>query len=284
MRPAPSGIAVDLGVRRVTQDDEARADGKPVGLPRLGFGTASLHHLSGPRERSGLLEAAAEAGLTHFDTAPLYGFGLAEAEIGRVLGHDHRITVATKVGLYPPGGAGQSRFQMLARKALGKLAPTLSRARADYSVRRAEQSLTGSLRRLGREIVDVLLVHEPQRGLLDTDEWAAWLAREKARGRCRATGVAGEADLVRPLMGAGFVDVVQTRDPVPADIVAGSEGRPIISYGCLGARAFSDGRATADLVREALGRNPAGTVLVATRREDRIAGFRAALDSVAAAR
>lgn len=250
------------------------------GLSRLGFGTASLHHVSDPSQRARLLEAAVAGGLRHLDTAPLYGFGLAEAEIGRVLGRESGLTIATKVGLYPPGGAGQSRPQMLVRKALGKLVPKLSRARADFSVRRAELSLTDSLRRLGRERVDLLLVHEPQPGLLNTDEWASWLAAEKARGRCGSTGVAGEADGVRPFLDAAFVDIVQTRDD-PAGRPGDLRGRRLITYGCLRA-ARPEGRSTAELVRAALARNPSGTVLVATRRLERIAEFRDALGAAAA--
>jgi aryl-alcohol dehydrogenase-like predicted oxidoreductase len=49
---------------------------------RLGFGTARLHYLA-PRERQALLAAAAELGVVHFDTAPAYGDGIAETELGR---------------------------------------------------------------------------------------------------------------------------------------------------------------------------------------------------------
>ena len=53
---------------------------------RIGFGTASLHHLYRSRARSALLTAALDSGISHFDTAPMYGEGMAERELGRFLG------------------------------------------------------------------------------------------------------------------------------------------------------------------------------------------------------
>jgi len=84
--------------------------GTDITISRLSFGTASLHHLGSSRKRQALLCAAVEHGFSHIDTAPYYGFGLAEIEVGRFLEkHSNHLTVATKVGLYPPGGGGGLR-------------------------------------------------------------------------------------------------------------------------------------------------------------------------------
>lgn len=54
------------------------------------------------RGRLRLLEEALELGITHFDTAPLYGQGLAEEVLGRFArGRRDRITITTKFGLLP---------------------------------------------------------------------------------------------------------------------------------------------------------------------------------------
>src|ERR1019366_4049569 len=50
----------------------------------------------------------------------------------------------------------QTWAAVLARKILGKLYPSLSRVRVDLSVKRAETSLSASLKRLGRERLDIL--------------------------------------------------------------------------------------------------------------------------------
>ncbi|MFN5695656.1 MAG: aldo/keto reductase [Cyanobacteriota bacterium] len=76
---------------------------------RLGFGTAGLMGAAlTDRGRLRLLEEALELGITHFDTAPLYGQGQAEEVLGRFArGQRDRITITTKFGLlpraYPPG-------------------------------------------------------------------------------------------------------------------------------------------------------------------------------------
>src|SRR5262245_44485441 len=125
--------------------------GTELRLSRFAFGTASLHHLTSARSRRMLLEAAVQHGFTHFDTAPIYGFGSSERDLAPVLAAATGLTVATKVGLYPPGGGAQTRVAIVARKVLGKLYPPLSRVDVDLSVKRAEASLDASLKRLGRE-------------------------------------------------------------------------------------------------------------------------------------
>src|SRR5437764_7899291 len=80
---------------------------------RLGFGCASLMGALGKRESLALLEAAYEAGVRHFDVAPLYGFGQAEGCLGEFLaGRRDQVTVTTKYGIPPaknPGLIGLAR-------------------------------------------------------------------------------------------------------------------------------------------------------------------------------
>jgi len=70
---------------------------------RLGFGTSGIMGsalTSAGRLR--LLEVAFEEGITHFDTAPLYGQGLAESLIGRFArSRREALTITTKFGLVP---------------------------------------------------------------------------------------------------------------------------------------------------------------------------------------
>src|ERR1017187_8275756 len=46
---------------------------------RLGFGCSSLMGAMGRKESVAMLEAAFDAGVRHFDVAPMYGFGQAES-------------------------------------------------------------------------------------------------------------------------------------------------------------------------------------------------------------
>jgi len=257
--------------------------GTEVHLSRFAFGTARLHHLSSSRSRRTLLEAAVAHGLTHFDTAPIYGFGLSERELAPLLAAEPSLTVATKVGLYPPGGSEQNWAAVLGRKVLGRLFPFLSRARVDLSVKKAEASLTASLKRLGRERLDILFIHEPDAALIKTEEWHRWLGREQERGRLCAFGVAGTIARIEPFLSNlnPLAQVIQTADSVDgreADCVLDAH-RPLqITYGYLSAARrpgvhFEPRR----LLVEALRRNRTGTILVSTRRVERLAEYPAAL-------
>lgn len=245
-------------------------------ISRISFGTSTLHHLPSSRKRRALLDAAVSAGITHFDTAPLYGFGLAERTLAPLLAACPRLTVATKVGLYPPGGAQQSLLGVTMRKALGRFSPALSRAQADFSVRTAEASLTASLQRLGRERIDLLLLHEPESAMIVTEEWRSWLESERSRGRVAAIGVAGTRSAVAPFVASEspLAEVVQTADSLrdrEANFLL-EAGRPLqITYGYLSAvRREAREVDAGDILRGALERNPTGSVLVSTRQCERL--------------
>ena len=51
----------------------------------VGFGCAGLFRIPQRSRRREVLEAAYDVGIRHFDVAPMYGLGLAEAELGSFL-------------------------------------------------------------------------------------------------------------------------------------------------------------------------------------------------------
>ena len=79
----------------------------------LAFGCAGAFHLPRATDRARLLDAAVDAGFTHFDVAPMYGMGRAEAELAPLLRrHGDRVTVTTKFGIRPsPVGLVAGRVQ-----------------------------------------------------------------------------------------------------------------------------------------------------------------------------
>jgi aryl-alcohol dehydrogenase-like predicted oxidoreductase len=71
----------------------------------IGFGCMNLSHAYGKppssQDAERVLMTALELGVTHFDTAALYGFGANEQLVGNVLGpHRSRITLASKGGVF----------------------------------------------------------------------------------------------------------------------------------------------------------------------------------------
>lgn len=100
------------------------------------------------------VDAAWDAGVRLFDTAPLYGHGLSEQRLGRALAHRPRdeFVLSTKVGrLLEPGAGEETTFVDLP-----DLHPVF-----DYSAAATRRSFEESLERLGLDRVDVLLVHDP---------------------------------------------------------------------------------------------------------------------------
>ncbi|MFH8518542.1 aldo/keto reductase [Streptomyces gelaticus] len=122
----------------------------PFTLPRLGIGTAPLGGLFEEvteQDAAETLTAAAEAGITYFDTAPRYGHGLAEQRLGRLLpptGNTGPV-ISTKTGWLlrprPDGSHGE--------------------VITDWTERGIRESLESSLTRLGRSSVDILYLHDP---------------------------------------------------------------------------------------------------------------------------
>jgi len=72
-------------------------------VSELGMGTAPIGGwpvVVSPDQAHGTLNAAWENGIRYFDTAPLYGSGMAEERLGKFLKEKKRneFVVATKIG------------------------------------------------------------------------------------------------------------------------------------------------------------------------------------------
>src|SRR4051812_7179235 len=68
----------------------------------LGLGMGHLFRLPKQADRLRILAAAYDAGIVPIDTAPMYGLGVAEAELGRFArGRRDQLVIATKFGITP---------------------------------------------------------------------------------------------------------------------------------------------------------------------------------------
>lgn len=247
--------------------------GTDLSMSRLSFGTASLHHLPTSFQRQALLTAAFEHGFTHFDTAPYYGFGLTELELGRFLRfHNKDVSVASKVGLYPPASAASNTVSVWLRKGLGKIAPVFSKPLVDWSIEVATKSLENSLRRLQRDYLDILFLHEPMPGLLDAEEFLRWFERQREHGKLRYWGLAGNAERFENWVKErhGLTQVLQVRDYMEANNnhpVLAAGRRFQLTFGYLAAARAGNGNfSVGQVLHAALLRNSSGAVLVSTRR------------------
>ena len=130
---------------------------KDLPISSLGLGGTALGNMfraTDDATAEATVDAAWDAGIRLFDTAPLYGHGLSEQRLGRALAHRPRdeFVLSTKVGrLLEPGAGEETTFVDLP-----DLHPVF-----DYSAAATRRSFEESLERLGLDRVDVLLVHDP---------------------------------------------------------------------------------------------------------------------------
>lgn len=105
----------------------------------IGFGAMQLgnHEWNGPdtEESIQLVHQAISLGCTFIDTSPVYAYGRSEQILGQALvGRRNEVVLCTKFGVWPD-------------------------ATLDYSADRIEESVAGSLERLGTDYLDVALFH-----------------------------------------------------------------------------------------------------------------------------
>jgi D-threo-aldose 1-dehydrogenase len=134
--------------------------GATLAFTEMGFGTAPLGNLykaTSEADAQATFEAAWKAGIRYYDTAPLYGLGLAETRLNHFLRGKKRkdYAISTKIGrllkVCPPAE----------RTGIGKFFDTPSRREVyDYSHDGVMRSLEASLERLGIDSIDILFAHD----------------------------------------------------------------------------------------------------------------------------
>jgi aryl-alcohol dehydrogenase-like predicted oxidoreductase len=158
-----------------------------LGCSRIG----SFNNMTPMREVRLTLEGALDLGVSTFDTSNVYGQGDSEREIGRALRKRRgEAFVITKLG------KSFSRKMQLLRPFKPVLKPLMSaRAQGAVASRRGGEistvfrpaefaaSVEGSLRRLGFDHLDGLLLHSPSAASLRDPELRAAFVRLKTEGK-----------------------------------------------------------------------------------------------------
>ncbi len=158
-------------------------------LPSLGFGTAHLGELYEPvNEQDSLdtLNAAWEAGVRYYDTAPWYGRGLAEHRLGGFLRTKEReeFSITTKVGRTLHRPDNPASFDR---------APWQGgldfEVRYDYSHDGILRAYEQSLQRLALNTVDALLIHDLDHEYFEQEQY------DVHRGTLLSSGVTALQEL-----------------------------------------------------------------------------------------
>jgi len=128
----------------------------------LGFGAAVLGNLYAPitdAVASDTTREAVDSGFQYFDTAPHYGFGLSEKRLGaalRALDPQQELIVSTKAGrkLAPRSNLEPGKSRQ------GFVSDEPYESEFDYTYDSIMRTHQDSLRRLQRERIDILYVHD----------------------------------------------------------------------------------------------------------------------------
>lgn len=141
----------------------------------FGFGTAPLGNMFRnipEEEAAATVRAAWDQGTRYFDTAPLYGAGLAEIRLGQVLSEYKRADylLSTKVGRVILDEVADTSARDMGEKgglfAYGRPNKVLN----DYSADATMRSIEDSLKRLKTDYLDIVYVHDVAQDFYG-DEW-----------------------------------------------------------------------------------------------------------------
>ncbi|MEQ6353178.1 aldo/keto reductase [Lysinibacillus sp. M3] len=144
---------------------------------KLGFGTAPLGNMyrNIPEEEAiATVDAAWESGIRYFDTAPLYGSGLAEIRLGEALSKRNRdeYVLSTKIGRIISDELEDPSARDLGEKGglfeFGRKNKIIN----DYSADATLRSIEDSLKRLQTDRLDFVFIHDLAQDFYG-DEWIA---------------------------------------------------------------------------------------------------------------
>ena len=202
----------------------------PFHVSCLGLGCMNLSHAYGAipsvAEAEALLLSALDRGVTHFDTAALYGFGANEELLGRVLGPQRgRFVLASKCGLHGVDG----------KRVLDGRPETLA------------VSCEQSLKRLRTDTIDLFYLHRWDRGVPIEDSVGA-LSELVKQGKVKTIGLSEvsaatlrKAHAVHPITAVQSEYSLWTRNPERGVLAACHElGVTFVAFSPLG-RGFLTG-------------------------------------------
>lgn len=170
-------------------------------LTPMGFGTAPLGNLYRRIEDAdaqATLQAAWDAGLRYFDTAPQYGLGRSEHRIAKALPRfdADALILSTKVGRLlldcPPEDVTPEAFVDVPQK----------RIQFDYTYDGVMRSFDASIARLGTDQIDILMLHDLDAGTHGVEGEAKNLTELFSGGGYRALSELREAGRITAI-GAG---------------------------------------------------------------------------------
>lgn len=135
-------------------------------VPTIAVGCMRISNMS-EKEASQFVETCLSNGANFFDHADIYGGGKSEEVFGKAISDmREKVIIQTKCGIVP-----------------GKM--------FDFSYKHITESVNASLKRLGTDYIDILLLHRPD-ALMEPEEVAKAFGDLKSSGKVRCFGVSNQ--------------------------------------------------------------------------------------------
>ncbi|MEM6384007.1 MAG: aldo/keto reductase [Pseudomonadota bacterium] len=214
-------------------------DGPEIGC--VGYGAMSFSDIYGPTDEAeshAILNACRDWGVTHIDTANIYGLGKSERAIGSYLARDpgarDAFVIATKASI----GSDENGNRTL-----------------NNSAEHFEAELDGSLKRMGIECVDLFYAHRRD-ARFTPEETAENLGRLVKKGKAKAIGLSEvapstlrRAHAVFPVAAVQNEYSLSTRAPELGLVQACKElGVALVAFSPLGRSLITDNPAAPDRI------------------------------------
>ena len=188
-----------------------RLDWLDANVPWIAIGTAEIGEAESPAEPlEEVLRAAIRRGIQVIDTAPNYHDGLAESCVGRVIAD----TDGAMGNVYVLTKAGQLTDSEMHERAERGLAPHGQHWCFDGEF--LEMSIDRSMRRLGRQQLDCVLLHNPEDAIGPGEradqvlaEAVVTIERMCREQKVRGWGIASWNGFYRPPGSAGSIQLVE---------------------------------------------------------------------------
>lgn len=257
-------------------------------IENLGFGCASLTNIGNVKLIYKLLDEAFELGITHYDTAALYGKGYSEILLGNFIRNKrNRVTITTKFSYHPNLYHTNRAFlnPLLALNAiknnLGKSSsldlnhvnkvpqPYKPRVISEFEV---ERSFLQSLKNLQTSYIDFFLLHEALPSFLSEDA-LQYLLKLKQSGYVHKIGIASNIHFIKDLKNTDIEiwDILQYEGynkEMKNFVMNKFLDKVHFHHSILKEASLEEDKA--NLIKEALRSNLDGKVIFATRKSERL--------------
>lgn len=255
-------------------------------IENLGFGGATLTSIGNLSKINELLRKSYEEGITHYDTAAIYGRGYSEIIFGNFLKDKRKtVTITTKFGFQPELfytnklllwplliANNIKKSNNITKEISNKDAIPMPNLNRKITKEEVEKSFLRSIKNLNTNYVDYFMLHEALPTCLN-DDAMCYLLDLKTKGDILNLGIASNVHLIKNLNNSDIEswDVLQYEGnnlEIITNVMQKFKSKMHLHHSIL--RNVSKSAYMEKLILEALQYNSKGKVIFSTRKKQRL--------------